>query len=856
MKTKNNNNQKALHSILPYWEIWQDVVVLPNNQLHVGVAFDLPNTAMSSEGAIDSIVQNFELLLRTCVPENETLKVYIEKAHSQGEQIQSYLDSISTNQAASHLLANEKTERFFEERSRGELYQQKAYAVLSYTPPEAQSAQPKWMSKLLGSSGKHQAFTATRFAALRNAAMKNRERLLSLLHQSNIKANALDSQGLYELIYRWWNPNERKYKTPRYNKPTTFYPKEVIEKIPTLAPKTLNDQVAVSDIDNSVYGQLNLSRRFINIITMDTLPESVTMGGMFSHLLYLQSEHWLVFEFEHVPYGKQIRVFEAKSRQLRGLQDDDSGLMSDRSLEEKAENIQDMLSDMRRASKHPFNISLSIVLMERTETDLERSVDEAIKFADFINGLRMIRESAGVLSQFVNLAPASGRSNDYQMLVLQQNAADFIPLSGAWSGHEKTPTALFHNRYGTLTGIDLFADSSPNYNGLTVGGSGQGKSFFMQTILAELLKDETVDIVCVDKGASYNELAYLHSGTIIPFDPEVITINPFDLPEGAAAPSLEQKSFLAMLIRVMAPSDSASHEAMENALIYSAIDIVYKRHTSDGYDTEGKAKSVFEGCTLSDFVNTLKTMDSIGEDKITEDQIRIASDLSVKLHLWTGETPAGKFIDGKTNVDINSRVICFETMPLKKYPQLYNIGVMLVAQITWKRIEANPSRKKFIVIEEISTLLEEERAAAFIDELYRTLRKEHGAIYGVTQSLKDFTGTYAESILTNTSYHFLLPVPGEEALMSEVFQLPVKTVEDIASLRLVHGRGREVFAYVRDGQEGYHGGVIDVRPTPASYWAFTTKGNERGLKKEKITKYQGDVKKAIEELAAKYPNGL
>ncbi len=846
---------KALHEIMPYWEIWHDLIVLPNRQCYVAIKFELPNTVMSSDGELDLLGEGFETMLRMGVPEGEHLRLYIEKSHAQSTVIQQYLDELTTNQAASHLIAQGKAERFFNERMNGELFEEHAYVLLSITPPEAKSKQPDWMLKMFGRNKLHQSFTPDEFKNIHKRAIQARDRLRDLFRQAGLKAESLDSQGCFSLLYRFWNPSERKRLTPKYNPPKEFYPKQVLKEFPQLAAKTLNYQLGRSAIDNSNYGMLWLSERYLRVLTMDNLPEGETIGGMIGYLLQLTCENWIVLDFEHVPYDLQLRAFEAQARRNHSLSTSDDGFMADPSMQVKNRELQDALDSMVSNHAHPFNVGLSLIVLADDRKQLEGNIEKALILIGNIHGLGMITETVGTLQQFRKLAPASGHMNDYINLVLQGNASDFLPLNGVWKGHEK-PTSIFHNRWGTVTSIDMFSPTAPNHNGIIIGGSGQGKSFLAQTLMADLLKAHDVDLLIVDKGASYHELTHLYGGEIIHVDPSKgICINPFDLPDGQHAPTDEHKSFLLQLIRAMLPDETGATQAIEAAMITTAIDIVYKRHTTDVSDSEGNTSFQFEGCRLSDFIKVLTVLESVGDNPISEQQRAIAQNIAVKLQNWTGNTPTGRFIDGETNVNPEKRVVCFETEGLRNFPDLSVVGLMLISNLIWKRVEADRSRRKVILFEEVASLLKRESSARFIDELYRTLRKYGAAAYTVTQSLQDFVGEHAQSLIQNTSFHFFLPIPSERDLIANIFHLPQRTVNEIDYLQSKQGQYREVLAFVRTG-EGFQGDIINVKPTPQSYWAFTTAPNEIVAKQQAIKDHKGNVRAAIEFLAELHPHGL
>ena len=145
-------------------------------------------------------------------------------------------------------------------------------------------------------------------------------------------------------------------------------------------------------------------------------------------------------------------------------------------------------------------------------------------------------------------------------------------------------------------------------------------------------------------------------------------------------------------------------------------------------------------------------------------------------------------------------------------------------------------------------------AASFMIELYRRFRRYNAAAYAVTQSLQDFVGENAKGLLQNTTYHYLLRLPGEDALVQELLEMSDRGIEVFRSLTSRSGSFSEVLTWIRR-EDRLEGDVMIVRPTPVEYWAYTTNAYDMAKRKEVLDEHGGNLVAALDELAAKVSAG-
>lgn len=831
--------KESLNENLPYWEIRDGVVALSNGQLEVGLEVRIPATTLYGDAGIEALHITLISMLRNGVPQRERLRLMIEATPLRKSILDTYGNYLTSEHPSAQILTEEKLRFLDGMRRDGRLVEFRAYLMCTVSPGRRRK---KWT-----------AFSPNEFTQLRVKALEVRQRLAAALDRAGLEPVPLLNQSLFELIWRYFNPGNRLHDAPRYTPPSMHLPEAILKKAPHLAPPTLRSQVASSDLSRR-WDYLQFSDYHLKAVSMGSLPVGYTTTGMLSHLLTLPRLYWLVLDYVHEPYGPAVRALMGQARRLYSATGDTGGPTdyADPSVRVGFAETDEALAQISRTGSHVFKMGLTMLILDHDLKGAKEGIQETISAFGQMPGVVPIVESAGLFTQFRALAPLSGGTNERTFATLEENATDFFPMDAPWRGSSK-PVSLMWNRWDSLTALDPFDPNNSNWNAIVVGGSGSGKTFLMQSLLGELLRQD-VDVMIVDRGYGYKHLVDLFDGQIIAIEPGSVSINPFDLPEGATVPSDEKKAFLMALIRAMIPSEGGVIASIENAIITAAIGQTYARATNERM-VDGEVRRYFAGARLSDFVRVLTTLEEIGERSASPNEREIARGLALRLQQWTGDSPFGQFVDKPTTIKAEAPVIYYETTGLDRYPDLRAVGMLLIADLIWKRVERDPSRRKIVVFDEAWAMLAIPEAARFIVELYRRFRRYNAAVYAVTQSLQDFTSPEARGILQNTTYHFLLRLPGEDELVRELFLLPDRALATFRGLSSKKGSYSEVMTWIRR-EDRVEGDVMVIRPTPTEYWAYTTNANDMVAREKALLEHGGHLLPAIKDLAARYPNGV
>ena len=111
----------------------------------------------------------------------------------------------------------------------------------------------------------------------------------------------------------------------------------------------------------------------------------------------------------------------------------------------------------------------------------------------------------------------------------------------------------------------------------------------------------------------------------------------------------------------------------------------------------------------------------------------------------------------RTNVDTNSRIICYDILDLGK--QLLPIGMLVILDSILNRITSNRSKGKntYIFIDEIYLLFQYEYSANFLFTLWKRVRKYGAYCTGITQTVEDLLQSHtARTMLSNSEFIVML----------------------------------------------------------------------------------------------------
>ena len=173
---------------------------------------------------------------------------------------------------------------------------------------------------------------------------------------------------------------------------------------------------------------------------------------------------------------------------------------------------------------------------------------------------------------------------DYDLFLTLSDAALCLFFKEHLKGCEDTPlTTYYTDRQGLPVCIDITGKEgkvkmTDNANFFCIGPSGSGKSFHMNSVVRQLLEQNT-DVVMVDTGDSYEGICGYFGGTYISYSKEKpISMNPFKVTKEEYDLNFgEKKNFLKSLIFLIFRGNEAPTK-IEDMLVNQTIVEYYEAY--------------------------------------------------------------------------------------------------------------------------------------------------------------------------------------------------------------------------------------------------------------------------------------
>ena len=460
----------------------------------------------------------------------------------------------------------------------------------------------------------------------------------------------LDEEAVFRLIYNQWNPDRPA--------PARLS-----------ASHDVRDQAALTDCSISP-DAFALGRVRHRLISLKLLPEQ-TFATMAEKLQHLPFDSRLHLSIDALDQNSEIASLQTQRRLAFASAVGKKGV-ADLESQAKLRDIEAILEEMIQGSEKAFRASLNVVLRSDDENELELQTADCLRLIRELSGAEAMVETVAGFDVFCELALPNARARTRAVRVKTSVLADFLPVYGDWPGHD-VPRVLLRGRSGSLLSFDPFSSELTNSNQIVSGGSGSGKSFLCNLILAQTLKEKP-KVFILDIGGSYKKLCENLGGQYVELGlASGLSINPLSR-DGIAAgdeEAMDQKiKSVSSLVQIMTKESGASGIGrLERAELEGAIANLIRRP---------------EPARLTDLQNALAAS--------AEPEMRR---LARVLSLWCGDSPYGKFVDRETTIELRSDLVCFDLKGLDSHPDLQAACLFLITDLVWRETQRDRTRMKF-----------------------------------------------------------------------------------------------------------------------------------------------------------------
>jgi hypothetical protein len=405
-------------------------------------------------------------------------------------------------------------------------------------------------------------------------------------------------------------------------------------------------------------------------------------------------------------------------------------------LEQQRNESKEFLDDLTTRDQRMFICVITMVhtadSLEKLDQDTESLLSTARKHLCQLSVLEYQQ-----LDGLNTVLPYGVRRINSLRTLTTESLAVFIPFRVQEINHEN---GIFYG-LNVISKNMIIADRRQllNGNSFILGVSGSGKSFTAKNeIVSIALRDPDADIIIIDPEREYPRLVEALGGEDIHISATSENhINALDINaeygDGANPVILKSEFILSLCEHLMG---GQSLGAKEKSIIDRCTARVYRSYQQGNY--QGIAP------TLHDF-----------REELLKQPEEEAKQIALAIELFT-DGSLNTFAKN-TNVNTNSRIICYDILDLGK--QLLPIGMLVVLDSILNRITMNRTkgRHTYIFIDEIYLLFQHEYSANFLFTLWKRVRKYGAYATGITQNVEDLLQSHtAKTMLANSEFIVML----------------------------------------------------------------------------------------------------
>lgn len=557
-------------------------------------------------------------------------------------------------------------------------------------------------------------------------------------------AMELDGRGRLQILHEYFNQGTME--------PFRFSFQDLSE-----SGESVKDYIAPPGFDFRYPGRFRSGSMYGSVSYLDITAPRFT-DGLVKKLLDIDDNLSITMHMQTMEPAKAVKMLkgtlsniqkmkiEEQKRAVRSGYDMDI-LPTDIITYEK--DTLDLLEDLNTSNQKMIKMTFLITCYGRTKKELEILTQRVSGIIQQANcGLRCLQylQEQGLMAS----VPIGCNDTGIERVLTTKSTAILVPFC---TQELFMPAPAIYYGLNALSDNMIMADRKKlrTPNGVILGTPGSGKSFSAKReILSCFLVTKDEILVCDPEGEYYPLVQALHGQVVRLAADSGDYLNPMDIQPGhkgdREALKLKSDFIITLCDLVAGGKDGLGND--EKGIIDRCI-----RHIYDQYFEKPLPKNM---PILEDLYNALLKYDpdDVAPELAVESKakaVRIANSLVLYVH------GSQNYFNHRTNVDSNSRLLCFDIRDLGS--QLKELGMLIVQDAVWNRVSLNRGRKMATryYCDEFHMLLKEKQTAAYSVEIWKRFRKWGGIPTGLTQNVGDFLRSEEiEGILGNSDFVYLL----------------------------------------------------------------------------------------------------
>lgn len=300
-----------------------------------------------------------------------------------------------------------------------------------------------------------------------------------------------------------------------------------------------------------------------------------------------------------------------------------------------------------------------------------------------------------------------------------------------------------------------------------LGVPGSGKSMYTKALILFLALATKDQILVYDPEAEYAPLVEALGGISLSFVAGgTMHLNAMDMVKGYGEknPVIDKSQFILSLYEQITKGKEAIG-AMEKSILDRCVDLTYQQRDKLGIHP---------------------TFQSLRQNLQAQPEAE-AKNLALMLELFTDGSM--DIFAHPTNVDMDNRIICFNTRDMGE--DMRDLGQLVITDHMINRVAANWEQgvRTHVILDEFHTLLQHEYSANFFDSAYRRFRKRDAWVTSLTQNVNYVLESLAaRNMLSNSELIVMLNQSGkDQADLAELLNISDEQLHYVTNVRAGNG---------------------------------------------------------------------
>lgn len=516
-----------------------------------------------------------------------------------------------------------------------------------------------------------------------------------------------------------------------------------------------------------------------------------------------------------------------------------------------SEGLDELTRDIRENQKTLVSMSKNLIIWGTDDGYRDRVINEAISEVRAMNDSNMIVESYCNAVQFFSCLPGNGAENIRYLLMPSDVAVAYQDWTTCdWPlGYGD----YFADRFRNPVQVPIYNTMIDSQNGMVIGPTGSGKSYFWNHLVIQRFERKERQFI-IDVGGTYKNNVEALGGKYFKYDAEnPISFNPFLIQKTINKEGQEdyivndeKKEFIISLLGQIwlksypSPAQKAILEAwLESYYLFEGLLLRKEANRPEGF---------IDTISLNNFYYWLKEMHAKKRENLDEQhsdylkQFNLA-EFFIVVEPYVKGAKKG-LLNNPSNLDISEdRLVCFDMAGVKDNKDLYPLITMLLVELTIDILRKYKNDIKHFAMDEAWSMLAE-GMGDFVAYMYRTIRKERGSFFVITQGIEEIVNSkIGAAIIGQSATKIILyhsdPVKIEN--LGRHLGLSEQALDKIRSLRKIP-EAREFFIQQESNSE-----VFTIEVPLEEHALITSNPAERNHLNSLKEKYNGNVERAVEE---------